>query len=183
MRKIEKIKVALSPENLSENPWEWVAGKHPQATLLAHEDDGVIWGRIENHVIKIAHSAGDIEAPQLCEHRLQQLRVFGEGFETLVWRNGGGWNARTLLDGVGEAEEREYYDEAQLLWGTKACPLNDDFTLLVEGERGQTHAVPVPVHAVGDTNRVKLVVRHYLADEPFARVEMSRLVKIKQDGE
>ena len=63
--------------------------------LLAHSEDGVIWGRLEAGRITTAHDV-------FPKHRLADLepgslhtcRLFGESGELLVWRTRQGWAAR-----------------------------------------------------------------------------------------
>jgi hypothetical protein len=61
-----------------------------------------------------------------------------------------------------------------------------DFTLLRDGAQGLRHAVPVALAigaADGKATPHRLLVRHYLADEDFARIVASRLVDLKPDNE
>ena len=188
MRKTKTIKTQIDYPNVLNdlnNPMlrDWIVEQAARSSdrvyLLAHCLDGVIWGKIEDGQIFTSREAGHTDAPQLEADRLQQARLFNESFETLLWRVDHSWQSRTIYDNQGQA--CEYYDENQLLWGTEADELDDSFSLLTEGSQGQQHAIPFQVtQTLSDTKRGKLVVRHYLADEAFARVTRSRLVTVMQ---
>jgi len=105
-----------------------------------------------------------------------------------LWRDGDNlFHARAIQDGGAlAADEKEMcfqdaFDEPQILWGTDAKPLGNGFTLVTDGAQGMRHAAPLAVNSVeGEEARpLRLVVRHYLADEDFARVAASRLVSLK----
>ncbi|MCI0694047.1 CRISPR-associated protein Csx19 [candidate division KSB1 bacterium] len=160
--------------------------------LLAHADDGVIWGRIDGKQLITSHEAAKGNAvaekacPELRVETLQQARLFAEHAELLLWRNGDNvWHARLIRDA--QAGEKvgwdESFDELQLLWGTNGKHLHfddekEDFTLLEDGAQGLRHAVPIKLTLgeKGVTTPPRLRVRHYLVKEDFARVAVSRLV-------
>jgi CRISPR-associated protein (TIGR03984 family) len=174
------------------DPSEWLqqqAAAGGFCWLLAHADDGVIWGRLDDGRLLTSHDAalGDAEAAGVCPplraSTLQQARVFGSAGELLLWRDGeGGWNARIIRDGgAGDlAQWKEAFDEPQLLWGTHGRQLLQGFTFLEHGAEGLRHAVPLalPLGETGATTPPRLVVRHYLDDVPFAQIAASRLVEL-----
>lgn len=183
---------AGSPEAL--RAWlEEQAKAHDLTTLLAHADDGVIWGEVRNGKLHLSHGAFPKISPPLRPLSLQQARLFGPNAELLVWRDDRVWRARLLQD---ERVETgcEYFDEEQWLWGdrweVREDNPNDCFTLVSEGAEGRRHAVPLNVantayfdHADIDAGRwhpLRLVVRHYLAEDPdgVVYVARSRLVKL-----
>ncbi len=165
--------------------------------LLAHADDGVIWGRIDGKQLITSHEAAkkntvaEKACPELRVETLQQARLFTDHAELLLWRNGDNtWHARLIRDA--QAEEKvnwdESFDEPQLLWGTDGTTLLHDFTLWEDGAQGLRHAVPVArqftLDEEGQPMPPRLRVRHYLAKEDFARVVASRLVGFdKRRGE
>lgn len=157
--------------------------------LLAHADDGVIWGKVDGgRLVTAKHAArGHPEAeaicPELRKETLQQARLFGAGGEIHLWRDGGaGWRARFIRDArEGEpAKWEEVYDEPQLLWGGTegAISLADGFTLVCEGSQGLRHALPLPLPGNGTKAFPRLVVRHYLSKNGPARVVASRLLDL-----
>lgn len=164
----------------------WLAAKATpdMPWLLAHADDGVIWGRREaDGSLLLSSDVFDAKnryptiAVELRTETLQQARIFGKAGEVLVWRNGAGFIAREIADG--EQASEDAFDERHLLWG-QGLPASSQqgFTLLVEGEQGPCHAVPL---VVKDDRRPALRVRHYIDfdSDGQAFVCLSRLVDLK----
>ncbi len=76
--------------------------------LLAHADDGVIWGRCDAGGLITSRTAleegGETDpcSPPLRAVTLQEARLFGPTAELLLWRGEqGGWQARVIRDGAG----------------------------------------------------------------------------------
>lgn len=204
----EKLLKALTgTDNLGQ--WFIAAAKEAKLDgnvyLLAHADDGVIWGRIKEGKLvtsyeslhqakgKYEWDAPRIEAakktlPASQLATLQQARLFCKTGELLIWKDGDGkWQGRVIRD-VQEGETpdwEEAFDEPQLLWGTHGTKLENDFTLLEDGAQGLRHAVPMKLTLktgegeFGRTTPPKLMVRHYLNKEGFARVVAGRLVGLQ----
>ena len=161
-------------------------------TLLAHLDDGVVWGFAHQNGDWITSNqiAGYVYSPALRAERLWEARLFSEARELLLWRDGDAWRAREIrdVDDGGPCVFEECFDEPHLLWGTggRAAQVNGvTFALLEEGAQGLRHAPPIDLglpdegyRPLGETRRVCLVARHYLAPEDVARVAASRLVKL-----
>lgn len=167
--------------------------------LLAHCEDGIIWGRFDE--AGLACSGG----VNLNPARLQQARMFSGKAELLLWRvqspAGPGWNVRLVRDPVlgGPPAELDAgppadaihlaFDELQILWGTGGYSVEPGFTWLDEGRNGLRHCAPVPVasrafgHAGNDRARrpVRLRVRHYLKPdaEGMYQVTLSRLAGLQ----
>lgn len=169
------------------------ATKYSLKWLLAHADDGVIWGKIDNSgklITSYEASEGDEEAraacPELRVKTLQQARLFSNDAELLLWRDtdsASGWQARVIRNAQNgdTIEWNEYYDEPQLLWGTHGRHLHHGFTLLWDGAQGLRHAVPVQL-ALRQQNEIdppRLFVRHYINKTGFARVVASRLLSLQ----
>ncbi len=169
------------------DPRRWLAGRMPAGMpwLLAHADDGVIWGKREaDGTLRLA---GDVfqdaaiypaVAVKLRAETLQQVRVFGPAGELLVWRTEDGFRGRLVQDGP-EPPEDALPDEEHLLWGMGRPPEppRKGFTRLVEGQQGLVHAPPVEVR---EGQRPRLVVRHYVNydEEGQAYIYLSRLVDL-----
>lgn len=194
-------------ENISEkslgDPRKWLeeinrAEKFGAKFLLAHAEDGVIWGAFDDggNLSTSFEASKDFKAEELKgwgraelrQETLWQARIFGDDAELFLWRDGDNlFHARAIQDGGAlAADEKEMcfqdaFDEPQILWGTDAKPLGNGFTLVTDGAQGMRHAAPLAVNSVeGEEARpLRLVVRHYLADEDFARVAASRLVSLK----
>lgn len=164
------------------------ARAHGLQHLLAHADDGVVWGRLDGERM-VTPSAEGVGAPLRAE-TLQEARLFSESGEVLVWRTEDGFRARLVTAAAGAAPTwDDCYDEPYLLWGSRAQPLASGFTLLEEGAEGLRHAPPLP-----DGTQARLPaalrVRHYVtytsdsgdtgrgahAAAGLARIAASRLV-------
>jgi CRISPR-associated protein (TIGR03984 family) len=152
------------------------------AWLLAHADDGVIWGRVQDGQLITSDSAFPAVSPPLRALTLQQARLFGPAGEVLVWRTNAGWQQRELTDGAGESAEA--FDEDVILWGTNAGEQTErnGFWLAVESDLGLQHAPPVKMNK---RHTLKLRMRHYLDfdSEGAAFVRVSRLVDVMNGGE
>lgn len=156
-----------------QDPRGWIArqaGEHGLTTLLAHADDGVLWGTVSGGELHLSHKAFPDVSPELELVTLQQARVFGPESELLIWRDGGGsWCARILRDEPGPGTAWRF-DEAQLLWGDhqEGEPV-EGFALVAEGQEGRRHAVPVPQGGIpfarSGYHPLRLSVRHYLEDD------------------
>jgi CRISPR-associated protein (TIGR03984 family) len=171
--------------------------------LLAHANDGVIWGRLdETGSLLTSHDAlyktkasdkwdvsriktATASLPLLQIETLQQARLFNDQTELYMWRDGDGktWHGRLIANVTTEETNdwSESFDEPQLLWGTHGTHLADGFTLLEDGAQGLYHAVPVKLTLDDDNNgelkkSPQLLVRHYLSREGAAQVAASRLV-------
>lgn len=162
----------LDMAGFAEDPRGWFA-RQPrvgaEAWLLAHDDDGVVWGRVlqmpdGQAALALSSDLFPKFSPPLRAETLQQARLFGADAEVHVWRDGDGFRACRLQDGGDAALES--FDERQILWGTRAEGRDGGFTLLADGRQGLRHAVPldVPESAFGgDAWRpLRLVVRNYV---------------------
>jgi CRISPR-associated protein (TIGR03984 family) len=167
---------------------EWLqtqASTHKLKWLLAHADDGVIWGKVENGSLLTSDTvAPEVSPPQRAETQ-QQGRLFAGNAELLLWRNGDNqWHARLIrLSADGEAPTFiDAINEPQMLWGTHGEHRNG-FTLLCDGAQGLCHAVPIelPLGQNHETKPPRLWVRHYLQDDDngFTRIAASRLFDLR----
>lgn len=170
------IKNVSVPEGFSSQP---LLALSEQATLyglqwlLAHADDGVIWGELRHGELHLSCDAFPEVSPLLRIETLQQVRLFGHLSELLMWRDESTWRARLIRDDAGESHQ--YYEEAHLLWGTDVDLKKDGFILLRQGKEGLRHAPPL---ASSDSPRLK--VRHYIAydRDGQAYITYSRLVSL-----
>ncbi len=72
--------------------------------LLAHAEDGVIWGAFRDGVLVTADQRITVAPlPRLRLDRLQQCRAFGSVAELLLWRDADHWSARVIQDSGGKA--------------------------------------------------------------------------------
>jgi CRISPR-associated protein (TIGR03984 family) len=180
-----EVKYFSSPEEFH----SWLreqAESHQFKYLLAHADDGVIWGRFDNGKLTTAEQVFypcdfNVYFPKLRLLTLQQCRIFGKNGEVLLWRMSDGkfkWRF------IGNPEE-DKISESQILWGTNGIK-KDNFTLLWDGSQGLKHAVPfTDIELDGDrlVQPVRLVVHHYITYDAdgVARIDRSRLVDLSSD--
>ena len=154
--------------------------------LLAHADDGVIWGKFQNGKLITTTEPvklfPECDFPTLRKETLQQCRIFGDKSEVMIWKTDGGFKARLIQDE--HLMEDDYITESQILWGTHGKHHENGFTLLWDGSQGLKHAVPfreIGLEKNGNLkNKVRLIVRHYINydDSGVARIYLSRLVDL-----
>lgn len=155
--------------------------------LLAHAEDGVIWGYFDSEGNLITPTEPEELFPQ-CKfplfryETLQQCRVFGDSEEIMFWRTEDGLRAIVIKDN----QDSEFICEQQILWGTQAEQVRDKFTLVSDGSQGLRHAVPLQNIEFNKTEKLYrplyLVVRNYIDYEQqtgLARIYLSRLVSLK----
>jgi CRISPR-associated protein (TIGR03984 family) len=156
--------------------------------LLAHADDGIIWGEFRGDDCKLVTSGDDCVFPQLAKLRLctlQQCRIFGEKGEVMLWKVGQNWKARLIKDE--HLSEYDYIAEEQILWGTQSeGQPKKNFTLVSDGSQGLKHAVPLINIRFNNEQKnlyrpIRLVVHHYIDydDSGVARIYLSRLVDLR----
>lgn len=181
--RIEQIEVK---DTFEQNPDEWLLGKaraYDLRILLAHADDGVIWGRANDDGLHTSHGIAP-ESPPLRATTLQQCRLFGPAGELLVWRINDGWRARYVTDTTDHSDDT--IDEDQILWGSNVETVKDRFTLVREGSQGMRHAVPIVVsNQQLERHQLRLRVRHYINEniDGEARVTLSRLVRLLPEND
>lgn len=135
-------------------------------TLLAHADDGVIWGQFEAGAWRLSNTAFPKISPLLRLETLQECRMFGEKAEVYLWRDDANrWQARLIEDDTGE--ETLTFDETQILWGTEAIQEKNGFTRLADGTMENQHTPPISRDRLNfdpDHNYrpLRLRIRHYL---------------------
>lgn len=175
-------------DNVSLYAWlQDKAQKEHLTYLLAHAEDGVIWGRFEPDGILITQTDPDDLFPQykfakLRWSTLQQCRIFGEKAEVMLWKNNENAKARLVRDD----NNPDLIPENQILWGTHGEKREDKgFTLLWDGKQGLRHAVPFTDIELDDDRKLKypvrLLVHHYIDDgndDGLARIYLSRLVNL-----
>jgi CRISPR-associated protein (TIGR03984 family) len=196
MRSIQPCRYLSSsvdvPEGFRDDPVGWLAaeaGRHGLTTLLAHADDGVIWGKLEGGKLLLSSKAFPDVSPPLRSLTLQQARLFGPQAELMVWKDGdNAWHARLLSDEEGEPKGW-CFDEAQLQWGDHLEEERDGFSLVREGQLGMPHAVPIPAEQIpfgspSNPNPLRLGVRHYLErdDDGELVIIQGRLTRLWAEG-
>ncbi|HAJ36715.1 MAG TPA: TIGR03984 family CRISPR-associated protein [Chloroflexi bacterium] len=151
------------------------ADEHGLRWLLVHADDGINWGERRARRWVLSHDVAPEIAPAFVPEHVQQVRLFDEAGELLIWREGKAWRGRWLT----ETSESETTDVVHLLWGVETEPLQNGFVLLNEGAEGLRHAPPaVKQHFDPAQERAALHIRHHLAydDSGQVYIRVSRLV-------
>lgn len=172
--------------------YNWLQTKAKQYQLqylLAHAEDGVIWGKFRGEDCKLVTSGDDDVFPQCAKLRLstlQQCRIFGKNSEVMLWKVGQNWKARLIEDRHPSKDDYDYIPENQILWGTQAeGQPKQDFTLVSDGSQGLRHAVPLTgiTFKGKDSRPLRLQVRHYIDydESGVARIYLSRLVNLDFD--
>jgi CRISPR-associated protein (TIGR03984 family) len=153
------------------------AREHDLRWLLAHADNGVIWGVLDDTALRLSSEIFGPDALTLSWETLQQARLFGPQAELRLWQGPSGWQAYVLSDGEGESVEQ--LDEEHLLWGTQSGKQRDGFTEFVEGSQGIVHTPPL--NAAPSNRRARLLVRHYIREDDagVVRIVLSRVVELR----
>ncbi len=188
-RQINDIASILTPVSVAEDfadeaEHTWLleqANDYGLVYLLAHMDDGLIWGRVADGTLHLSTGIAP-NSPKLRPITLQSCRLFGPSAELFIWRNGSERRARLIEDKTGNTGVA--FDEAQILWGTDLVKSENGFTLVRDGRMGHHHAVPKEIKASyfdGEWRPARLEVRHYLTTDDhtgLSRIARSRLVNV-----
>lgn len=174
---------AAAPEEASGLVW-----------ALAHCDDGVTWGRYDAgaKAWRLGNHVAPEVSPPIRSETLQELRLFGERGEVLIWRTDAGLRGRVLgetdpaADRDDEANPLRPSDESRVLRGTLVVAECDHgFTHIGDGA-GAEQLLPL---AASDEQlraaQVRLDVRHYYeadAETGAVRIAATRLVRLNQGG-
>ena len=161
--------------------------------LLAHCDDGVVWGRREREAWQLSSKPFPNVSPQPSEENLQQLRLFGKEREVLIWRAENGFQGRILMDVEASDVPKDLLPmrEDQILVGDRLLDGPCDGFSLVGEAGGARHAVPIDCKE-GDFKKhekirerpdwpLRLAVKHYLTQDEetgTVRIAVSRLVEV-----
>jgi CRISPR-associated protein (TIGR03984 family) len=161
------------------------AKAHNLRWLLAHADDGVIWGEVRGEQLALSGDVFDQISPKLQALTLQQARLFSPQAELYLWRTTEGFTARLLTDV--ESNESGCLEESYLLWGNRLEEEKEGFFSLREGKQGLRHAPPIEPRKKKDNEikRLQFIVRHYLDydDDGQAYIKVSRLVSLNNGGQ
>jgi CRISPR-associated protein (TIGR03984 family) len=180
--KPEVLQAPLLPDEKALKLWiEKQQTTYKLQYLLAHAEDGVIWGRFENNLLVTAECLWN-QSPPLQPSTLQQCRIFGNEAEVMLWRQEKGWQARVIQD----APEADCMIEKQMLWGNQIEKTGEGFTLLTDGQQGLRHAVPItgisgdPKKSKSAPRLVYLHVKHYVDYDTagIAFIRWSRLFDV-----
>lgn len=186
----ERCVITIDAPHDNEAVAQWLGeqAKTERPFLLAHADDGVIWGKWTDGRLQIAHEiarnspAADI-SPELRGVTLQQAFVFGPGSEVRLFHDElGVWQAREIVDPGSE----DIIPEVQMLRGDQVkLALPHGFTHIRDRrQQGLDQIIPIGVTDQDFTQgRFPRLRVHHLLDydetSGEARIALSRLVNIE----
>lgn len=175
---------------------DWLCDHAPveDGSLLMHTDFGVLWGHYSQKTLKfpseIELTSFILTIADLPISAVQQLRLFGQTGEVYVWRQANALKARIWSDTTDGLASQQYFDEAQILWGTQVEKQGQDgFTVVSDGIEGLCHVVPIDAAQIAfddfaapqKQRPLRLMVRNYLTqniEDGSYHVSGSRLVKL-----
>jgi CRISPR-associated protein (TIGR03984 family) len=178
---------------------EQPAGSGEPVWLLAHCDDGVIWGhrRTPDQSWALSSHVFPELGASLIPERLQEMRVFGPREEWLIWRGETTLLGRRLADQAqpGGCQSCEPLSDTRVLIGDRWQGSREGFTLVADGA-GSRQAVPLecPRGAFEGSGKsgaeraawpLRLHLCHYLNSDTVTgavRVAASRLVDVTCPG-
>lgn len=161
---------------------------------LAHCDDGVTWGRYDAgaKAWRLGNQVVPEVSPPIRPETLQELRVFGEAGEALIWRTDAGLRGRVLRESDLEADRSDESnplrpsDESRILrGGSVVAQCAHGFTRVGDGT-GAEQVLPLAVtNEQLQAGQIRLAVRHYYesdAETGTVRIAATRLVGLITKG-
>jgi len=169
-----------------ENVREWLVKQmqdNKLTFLLAFADDGVIWGRMDDGALVIAHETSQKEDKknytELRGKTLQLAHVFGKDMEIRLFRDEmGNWKFAEIKD------DGKFITESQILWGDKLDdkdqPVNENFTRLKAERKGiPPQILPIERKEYTDSGKYVRLEVHHMVDfdknTGEAYIKLSRL--------
>lgn len=161
---------------------------------LAHCDDGVTWGRhdAEAKAWRLGNQVAPEVSPPIRWESLQELRLFGETSEILIWRTDTGLRGRVLREGDPAPEPGDTSnplrpsDESYILRGVHVVAQHDHNFTQVGDRTGAEQLLPLAVTAEQlRTGQVRLATCQYYesdAETGAVRIAATRLVKLTSGG-
>lgn len=177
-----RLEQQFTASEVGANPIDWLRQQLSDGMyLLAHSDDGIVWGKVVNGVLQFPKFSNYQQAA-FCSVTLQMARLFDHQRQIFLWRaHESAWMACVTADDAA-GEKVQYFDEDQVLWGTRVEESDGQFSLVADGSQGLRHAFPtaLPRNDFNGHHPFRLMVRHYLkADsDGWLRIVNSRLTGI-----
>ena len=166
---IKEINSYVETGEISSNILEFLLNKKIDGYIVCWLFNEVIFGKLQKGKLITPRNNETIQA---LEKYLIKLRLFNEKEELYVFNKSGKWCYRYRKDNVGE--KWEVIDTDQIMYGTEATKLNDDFFKISE-ERGICYIVPKEF--LGDntelsaTERLVLKTRNYIKYTELGQTE------------
>lgn len=160
------------------------------AWVLAHADDGVTWGRFDREADRWRLGCDDVPkvSPPIRLDALQELRLFGDEAEVLIWRSDEGLRGRVLKDTNGDTPPKflRPSDEYRIVRGDRVRENTTGGFTWVTDATGAEQVLPLGVDEDQvRQHKVRLHVRHYWAqneEDGTVRIAVTRLVKLTTGG-
>ena len=192
-------------EERAQNVIKWLSGEGEQPTcitpdyayLLAHCDDGIIWGYFdEDKQLHVSSGLFGDRSPHLLSdgNNLKQLRLFGSKREILIWKTSNELIGRTITDNDKYLKYLEPRPEKRIVLGNRLAKVPDNvknpdngFSLLSNPAR-RYHIAPILCSEsdfMDEENRptwpLRLELKHYFEQDKETgtiRIFLSRLVRL-----
>lgn len=149
---------------------------------LSHCTHGVTWGRYDsaNAAWHWEHPVDTEISPLPCRNRLQELRLFGDHSEILIWQIRQELRGRLLTETTQPPPPYSPCDEERILLGDHVHqPSQNNFTHVLD-RAGAEQILPIHISAKQlEQRQIKLKVRHYWQRDNKSgsvRIAVTRLV-------
>ncbi|RJQ83737.1 MAG: hypothetical protein C4519_06305 [Desulfobacteraceae bacterium] len=118
-----------------------------EAEMLAHCEDGVVWGYLQGDSWRLSSSVFPEVSPVIKAGgaNLLELRVFNRAGEIMLWRRGSSITGRLIRDPATQSDQNDPFRPcviSYVLWGSRLIKSEGGFSLVAE-PTGVRHAVPV----------------------------------------
>lgn len=160
-----------------------------QCWLLGYADDGVIWGKIDDHKMVTAADVFNPEYPGtfpvLNLDKLQKASLFGERAEIRLFRRGGSWLALKIEENP-FADVSDSFVRTYILWGNRARARIGGWTWVEDGQLGIHQALPLEMPEKILHRIIRIDIRYYIDyedDHGQARIAAKRLCNLYTIGE
>lgn len=197
----EDCKIELLDSEACERYVSWLLGEESAADgadglawALAHCDDGVTWGRydVEGNTWVVGSDVAPGVSPPIRSQALQELRLFGERSEILIWRTDAGFRGRVLRETEPATDRSDasnpvrLLDEPRVIRGAfVVARCGHGFTHIGDAA-GAEQVLPLAVNnELLRAAQVRLHVRHYYEADMktgAVRIAATRLVRLTDRG-
>lgn len=193
-QRIARCRISVLDEAACRRYLAWLAGETDRpdgadgvAWALGHFDDGVTWGRWDRETTSWAtcHDVAPDVSPEIRAATLQELRLFGDDREVLIWRTPMGLRGRevTETDDLKEEAALAPTNESRVLRGSQVRAVLENGFSHVKDLTGARQVLPIQVTDEQlRSQRVRLTVRHYFERDDgtgAVRVALTRLVALR----
>lgn len=144
--------------------------------VVAYLDYKVLIGRYEDKAFCFSKKEDEAFKPK----HIQKLRIFNETQEIFIWRSSEGLKGRLRIDETGDTTD--VVDAHQVLFGTKAEPVDGNYTKITE-KRGTELILPFVLSNIdAKRNRVFIKTRNYIDYIDYNEVNQATYVDCRFVG-